>query len=477
MSTALNTLDLSILALFLGGTVAYGLWSGRRNATTQAYFLAERTLPWWAVMLSVVATETSVLTFISVPGIAYRGNWFFLQLALGYILGRVAVSFILLPLYYAKGITSIYQYIGQRFGVQVQKVASAVFLVTRVLADGVRFFATALLVMTLLPLSLPQAVLLMGGVTLVYTLAGGIRTVVWMDTVQFILYLGCAIVSLVFLHGLIEGGLPAGLDQLSQSGKLAFLNFRGSDVFSLTVPYAFPAAVLGGGFLSFASHGADYMMVQRILSTRSLPAARLALIGSGFFVLLQFALFMMVGGFLWVLLSGEPLGVDQEYPYFIGAYLPAGLKGILLAGVLAAAMSTLSSSINSLASSTVNDWLKRHDDLRLSRWISLFWGVVLMGVAMVFESRESPVVELGLQIASYTYGGLLGLFLLGRTRIEFHPAALIAGLLGAAATVLVLKGFGIAWTWYIIAATAVNMGLAWTLNALLAFMRRNLGTP
>ncbi|MFC1746982.1 sodium:solute symporter [Candidatus Neomarinimicrobiota bacterium] len=464
---ALGSLDVWIIALFLGGTLVYGIWSGRRNTTNQAYFLAERTLPWWAVMLSVVATETSVLTFISVPGLAYRGNWFFLQLAIGYILGRVAVSALLLPLYYSEGVTSIYQYIGQRFGGRVQRISSAIFLATRLLADGVRFFATALLVVTLLPLTMFQAVLLIGGITLIYTLAGGIRTVVWMDTVQFILYLGCAIVSLFVLNNLLPGGFMGGLNELRAAGKTAFLNFSTVEIFSLRAAYAFPAAVIGGGFLSFASHGTDYMMVQRILSTRNLTAARKALVGSGIFVLIQFALFMLVGGLIWVLFDGVPLGVDQELPRFISVYIPVGLKGLLLSGVLAAAMSTLSSSINSLASSTVNDWLSGRDDLRLSRWVSFGWGVVLMAVALAFQSRESPVVELGLQIASYTYGGLLGLFLLGRTKIIFQPTALISGLVGAAMTVLILNQTGIAWTWFIIAATGVNMGLAIGVNRML----------
>lgn len=468
VKSTLAPLDLLILVLFLGGTVAYGLWMGRSNRTTAAYFLGERSLPWWAVMLSIVATETSVLTFISVPGIAYRGNWFFLQLAIGYILGRVAVTYFLLPLYYVKGVTSIYEYIGRRFGTMVQKTASAIFLVTRILADGVRFFATALLVQTLLPLTLVQAILLMGSVTLVYTLAGGIKTVVWMDSFQFILYLGSAIISLVIIHGLIDGGLGAGLATLKDAGKLAFLNFRPEgSFFAASNAYLFPAAVLGGGFLSFASHGVDYMMVQRVLGTRSLRAARMALIGSGAFVMLQFALFLLLGGFLWVLFEGVPLGVDEEFPRFIAGYLPAGLRGILLAGVLAAAMSTLSSSINSLASSTINDWIKRTDDLRLSRLVSLGWGIVLMVVAALFESKETPVAILGLQIASYTYGGLLGLFLLGRMKIDFHPGALVAGLIGAAVMVLWLRSMGIAWTWWIIAATAFNMSLAWSLNLLL----------
>lgn len=472
-----HPLDLWILALFLGATVAYGIWSGRYSKSTSAYFLAERSMPWWAVMLSLVATETSVLTFISVPGIAYRGNWFFLQLAFGYILGRVAVSLLLLPLYYGQGITSIYQYIGQRFGTQVQRFSSAIFLMTRLLADGVRFFATAFLMQQLLGWSIPLSVLVLGAVTLIYTLAGGIRSVVWMDTVQFTLYLGCGLVSLWIINDLLAGGLGAGIVQLARESKLEVFNLQASAVFSFKSAYAFPAALLGGAFLSFASHGTDYMMVQRLLATRSLKAARMALVGSGVFVTFQFALFLLVGSLLWVLFQGEALGVDQEYPRFISDYLPPGLKGILLAGVLAAAMSTLSSSINSLASSTVNDWLKRTDDLRLSRFISLGWGLVLMGAALLFMlvPRDSPVVELGLQIASYTYGGLLGLFLLGRTGTRFHPTALMAGLLGAAGAVLVLKGLGIAWTWYIIAATGVNMGLAYAINMILPQPVEELG--
>ncbi|GAH89193.1 unnamed protein product, partial [marine sediment metagenome] len=247
--------------------------------------------------------------------------------------------------------------------------------------------------------------------------------------------------------------------QLTEAGKLGVANITLEGIFSDKTPYTIIAAILGGAFLSFASHGTDYMMVQRVLSTRSLSAARLALVGSGVFVTFQFALFMLVGALLWVVFQGETLRVDTEYPRFIAEYLPIGLKGVLLAGVLAAAMSTLSSSINSLASSTVNDWLRRTDDLRLSRLVSLGWGLVLMAmaVAVMLLPGDNPVVELGLQIASYTYGGLLGLFLMSRTRIHFHPAALITGLLGAAGAVLLLKGLGVAWTWYIIVATTVNI--------------------
>ena len=460
MNMPMASIDLIIIALFLIGTIAYGVYTARDNKTTQAYFLADRQLPWWAVMLSVVATETSVLTFISVPSIAYRGNWFFIQLALGYIIGRIAVSYILLPLYYAKEITSIYEFVGERFGTLVQKVSSGIFLITRILADGVRFFATALLVSTLLPLTMLQAVLLIGTVTLIYTMFGGIKAVVWMDALQFSIYLGAGLISLVIINGLIAGGLSAGVTQLGSAGKLAILNFSATDMLSISAPYGFFAALLGGAFLSFASHGVDYMMVQRLLSTNSLGSARKALIGSGIFVTMQFSLFMLIGGLLWIVFDGQTIPADQEFPRFISNHMPVGLRGILLAGVLAAAMSTLSSTINSLAASTVTDWLRKDVPVRISRSIALFWGLVLMVVALSFTSNDSPVVILGIEIASYTYGGLLGLFLLGRTKRNYPPLALIAGLVMAALAVLGLKSMGVAFTWFISIALAVNMATA-----------------
>jgi len=304
-------------------------------------------------MLSIVATETSVLTFISVPGLAYRQDWFFLQLALGYILGRILVSIFLLPQYFKTGITSIYEVLGTHFGRDIQKVASAVFLVTRILADGVRFLATAVIVQVVTGWSLPAAVLVIGLFTLSYTLLGGIRTVVWVDSFQFVLYILGGLISIVFILQALDQPTAEIFSNLWQEGKLVIFRW---DWDLLNQPYAFFSALLGGAFLSFASHGADYMMVQRVLGTKNLASARKAMIGSGLFVFFQFAVFLMAGSLIYTFIGGQPLEKDREFSTFIVNYLPVGLKGLLLAGVLSAAMSTLSSSINSLASSTVSDW-------------------------------------------------------------------------------------------------------------------------
>ena len=344
----MHWIDLTIIFIFLAGFSLYGIWQSRFNESSEDYFLGGRNLPWPVAMLSIVATETSVLTFISIPGLAYRGDWFFLQLAIGYILGRILVSLILLPQYFNSGVTSIYEIIGQKFGPDLQKVASGVFLITRILADGVRFLATAVVVQGITGWTLPMAVIMIGVVTLIYTLYGGIRTVVWVDSIQFILYLFGGIASIIIVLNLLDQSLFEAISTLSGEGKLSVFNWQGD---LIKEPYYFITAIVGGVLLSFSSHGVDYMMVQRVLGTKNLSAARKAMVGSGIFVFLQFSVFLMAGSLIYLLMGGVEMERDREFTSFIVNYLPIGLKGVLLAGVLSAAMSTLSSSINSLASS------------------------------------------------------------------------------------------------------------------------------
>jgi len=435
----------------------FGLWQSRMNKTTEDYFLAGKCIPWVVAMGSIVATETSVLTFVSVPGLAYRDDWFFLQLAFGFILGRILVSFILLPAFFEKGVQSIYEIIGEKFGAGLQKTASAVFQFTRVLADGVRFLATAVIVQAITGWALSTAVLVIGFVTLTYTLLGGIRTIVWLDSFQFILYLCGAVISMVFILDAMDIGFGAMISQLTSAGKMKILRFGGGN--PLMNAWAFPSAFIGGTLLSFASHGSDYMMVQRVLGCRSLKDAKKAMIGSGLFVFFQFALFLMVGSMLFQYLEGAELPKDREFAFFITERLPTGLKGILLAGVLSAAMSTLSSSINALASSTVNDWMKSKS-MSLARKVSLGWAVVLIGMAILFDESDTALVELGLQVASFTYGGLLGLFLLSKFKKQLRSESVIIGLIGSLGTVLILKSAGIGWTWFIGFAVITNLVLA-----------------
>jgi SSS family transporter len=455
----MHWIDLTIIILFLGGFSAYGLWQSRYNQSTTDYFLGGRNLPWPVAMLSIVATETSVLTFISVPGLAYRDDWFFLQLALGYIIGRVLVSVVLLPQYFKSGVTSIYEVIGHKFGPEIQKVASGVFLITRILADGVRFLATAVVVQVITGWSLTSAVLIIGAVTLVYTLSGGIRTVVWVDSIQFILYLFGGVVSIIIVLNHLDQSLFETIPILAEQGKLAIFNFEGNFIKD---PYYFISAIVGGALLSFSSHGVDYMMVQRVLGTKNLTAARKAMVGSGIFVFIQFSIFLLAGSLIFLLMGGVEMERDREFTSFIVDYLPVGLRGILLAGVLSAAMSTLSSSINSLASSTVTDWIGGEQTIKNSQFVSLIWGIVLIGIALLFDESDSAIVIIGLQIASFTYGGLLGLFLLSKVQREIPSAALIIGLISSLLIVFYLKQIGLAWTWFI-GISIVVFGLITTL--------------
>ena len=454
----MQTLDLTIIICFLAGMAGYGIWQGRTNRTTGDYFLGGRRLPWIVAMLSIVATETSVLTFVSVPGIAFRGDWTFLQLALGYIVGRMLVSAILLPVYFRLGVSSIYEVIGNRFGTHMQKLASSVFLVTRILADGVRFLATAVVVEAVTGWSLSASVLIIGIVTLIYTLSGGIRTIVWIDSIQFVLYLFGGIVTIMFISANLDTGLPQALGSLAEKGKLTIIN---NDWRLFSEPWAFFSAFIGGILLSFASHGVDYMMVQRVLGCKNLNAARKAMVGSGVFVFIQFTVFLLAGSLIYLFLGDIEIQKDREFASFIVNHLPSGLRGLLLAGVLSAAMSTLSSSINSLASSTVTDLLGGNASLNRSRLISFCWAAVLIGIALVFDESDSAIVILGLKIASFTYGGLLGLFLLSRSEWKFHGISLGLGLLAGMGTVFALEYAGIAWTWYITFSVLANIAVTW----------------
>ena len=450
----LHWIDFSLVILFLISFSIFGFWQVNKNKSSGDYFLAGKDLPWPVAMLSIVATETSVLTFISVPGLAFRGEWFFLQLGFGYIIGRILVSIFLLPSYFEFGVVSIYEVIGRRYGLFFQKVASLIFLVTRILADGVRFLATAVVVQVITGWSIEIAVLIIGAVTLVYTLTGGLRAVIWIDSVQFILYLLGGIISIYVALNYLDMPLNEIFSNLSNSNKIRILNFEGS---LFNNPYYFFSAVLGGIFLSFSSHGIDHMMVQRVLSTRDLSSARKSMIASGFFVLMQFAIFLFAGSLIFLIAGDIDIQKDREFTYFMVNYLPVGVRGILLAGVLSAAMSTLSSSINSLASSTVTDWFKGRSDVAFSRLVSLIWGVVLIGIALIFDEGDSAIIIVGLQIASFTYGALLGLFLLSKLEYNFLPSSLIVGLTSSILTVFVLKQNQFAWTSFIMFSVLANI--------------------
>jgi solute:Na+ symporter, SSS family len=470
----MQPIDITIVILFLLGNTLFGLWHGKKNKTTSDYFLGAHKLPWIVAMLSIVASETSVLTFVSVPGLAYRGDWTFLQLPLGYIAGRIIVSTVLLPLYFKHGVSSIYEVIGIRFGKGMQKLASVIFLVTRTLGDAIRFLAAGVIVQVVTGWPLPISVLIIGVVTLVYTLSGGIKAVVWLESFQFGLYLLGGLIAVAFIIASLGMPLPDLLASLSLTGKLQIFS---PDLHVLTNPLTFPGAFLGGMFLSLSSHGVDHMMVQRVLGCKDLGSAKKAMIGSGFFVLFQFSVFLLAGSLIYLFMHGAPLEKDREFAFFIVHHLPAGLKGVLVAGVLSAAMSTHSSAINALASSTVNDLFGGRPSLGMSRLISLGWAVLLIIIALMFDESNKAIVMVGLEIASFTYGGLLGLFLLSKSKLELHPASLGAGLIASLGIVFVLKFFGLAWTWYILVSVTLNIVVVLVVELLFKTMGKRNSSP
>ncbi len=457
-------IDFSIIAIFLIGISIFGLFQAKKNTNSNDYFVGEKDTPWWVAMFSIVATETSVLTFISVPGIAYRGDWTFLQLSFGYIVGRILVSIFLIPIFYESGVMSIYEVVGKKFGELTQKLASLIFLITRVLADGVRFLATAVIVQVITGWSIQFSVIIIGIVTVIYTLSGGIKTVVWVDSFQFVLYLGGGLIVITSI--LNHFGVEI-VSSLIESNKFNVFQLN-TDNFIFDSWFFF-SAFIGGILLSFASHGADHMMVQRVLSCKSKKDAQKAMIGSGIFVCIQFLIFLFAGSLIWEFFDGQILQKDREFSTYIINHLPIGLKGVLLAGVLSAAMSTLSSSINSLSSSTVADWFGRNTNLKLARVISLVWAIVLISIALIFDEGDSAIVILGLKIASYTYGSLLGLFLLTKLTHSLHTMSVISGLILGIFSVMILSSIGVAWTWFILISVVVNIITTLTINNLINY--------
>ena len=429
MNRTINALDLAVIAAYLIGTTLLGIWVGRRQKDAKDYFVAGRDIPWWAVMFSVVASETSALTFISIPGVAYATNFGFLQLAFGYILGRIVVAFTLLPRYYNGNLVTAYALLEQRFGLATRRFTSIVFMVTRGMADAVRVFATAIPIALILNGVIPQryvmptAVLILGTLTVIYTYKGGMRAVVWTEILQASVYLLGGISAAVIIGSVATGGWGGIWDQVTAAGKNTVIDLRWDLMYNVSNRYAFWPGVIGGAFLAMASHGADQLIVQRLLSSRSLRDARIALIGSGIVVFLQFTLFLVVGMGLWALYQNRQFPTpDAIFPTFIIEQMPHGLIGLLLAAVLAATMSTHSGAINSLAAASTHDIYlpltgRSPDDprtLKVGKMFALIWGVVLTLGALLFpENQNTPVVEIALSIASFTYGALLGGFFLG----------------------------------------------------------------
>ena len=467
-------LDFVVIVAYLLGVTLWGAWLGRGQAGGTDYFLGNRELPWGAVMLSVVATETSTLTFLSIPGVAYLGNLTFLQLTVGYLAGRAVVSILLLPAYYRGELTTAYALLETRFGVGTRRFTSAIFMLTRLLADSVRLFATAIPLALVTGWPYPVSIAVIGVLTLVYTYFGGIKAVVWVDALQMVLYLVGAIVAAVALQSFIPGGWGEVFTASLEAGKLTVLDFSPT----LSIPYTFWAGLVGGGFLTMGSHGADQLIVQRLLTCKDLKASQKALVWSAVVVMVQFLVFLLLGLGLWVFYGGASFErSDEIFARFIVDQLPPGITGLLIAGIFAAAMSSLSSSINSLASASAYDFwapLKglagdEKKILNAGKGFTLLWAALLIGGAVLFIplSTRTSAVEVALGIASVVYGGLLGAFALGILADRADQRSAMIGMtsgIGVVMAIWLSVPERVAWPWFVLIGTTVTLFTGWALG-------------
>jgi SSS family solute:Na+ symporter len=462
--------DLAIILAYLAGITWFGAHFGRGQKNLRDYFLGGRTAPWWAISLSIVSAETSTLTIVGTPALAYGGNLGFLQIVLGYLLARIAISMLLLPQYFRGEMFTAYELMRRRFGERIRKLTASIFLLTRTLAEGVRVAAVAMVVAVVLHTGEVASIVLIVLLTLFYTFEGGMTAVIWTDVVQMGLYVVGAVVSFFVILGQIHGGWSHVAAVAGAADKLAIFDFRFSPTMEFFArKYSFWAGLAGGCFLTTASHGTDQLMVQRLLSARDERQSRTALLASWAVIAVQFTLFLLIGLLLFVYYGDNhltpPARLDSIYPLFIWTSLPVGVAGLAIAAILAAAMANLSAALNSLASTTLVDFIRTRArnlsearSLQLARLATVAWGAIMLPIA-IRASQSRSVLEAGLSIASIPSGVLLGIFMLGVLTSKPREGAAIAGAVaGLAAILYVWLATPIAFTWYVAIGTIVTFG-------------------
>lgn len=492
----LNAFDLALLALYLLGITLFGVHFRSADRSLKSYFLADRNVPWWAISLSIVSAETSTITVISIPGLAYDSNFGFLQVVMGYLVARVVICLIFVPQYFLGDFYTAYQLIDRRFGRRLHRFTAGLFLATRAAAEGVRVWAISIVVAIALTNIFTRfgltpevrdilSVAIITLLTLVYTFEGGMSAVIWTDVVQMSIYVAGTVIGLFTILHLVPGGWSTVHQVAGGAGKLRVFDFS----FSPSNSYSFWAGMIGGTFLTTSTHGTDQLMVQRLLAARNEAQSKLALLSSGVFILIQFGLFLLVGASLYVFYKLFPPLVafsssDRIFPTFIVNRMPHGISGLLVAAILAAAMSNLSAALNSLSSTTVVDfYLRLRPDatenrrVAISRFATIVWGIVLFGLALL-SRHGGRVVEIGLTIISVAYGSLLGVFLLGiLTRRATESGAIVGMACGLALNLYLwlgadqfarLTGYRIAYTWLVAIGTIVTFAVGYGVSLLSA---------
>jgi SSS family solute:Na+ symporter len=480
----LSTLDLVVIVLYLAGITIFGLRFRKKQRSLKDYFLADNSIPWWAISLSIVAAETSTLTIISVPGLAYDKNFAFLQLVVGYLVGRVIISFLLIPHYFRGDLFTAYQLIERRFGQRLRSLTAGLFLITRAAAEGVRVFAVAIVVGIALSSLLSgfsdfgrdvTAIAIVTALTLIYTFEGGMAAVIWTDVVQMAIYVSGTIVGFLTIIHLVPGGWPTIHTIAGEAGKFHVFDFH----WDFYKTYTFWSGLIGGAFLTTASHGTDQLIVQRLLSARSQAQSKLALLFSGVAVLFQFSLFLLIGAMLFVFYKMFPptaafAKTDYIFPTFIVTHMPHGISGLLISAILAAAMSNLSAALNSLSSTTIVDFYARirpqsteKRRLFLSRVATVIWGCILFVLA-ILARNGGKVVEVGLSIASVAYGSLLGVFLLGvLTDHATERGAMVGMFFGFILNIYLWQFTKVPFTWYVVLGSILTFAVGYLCSLLM----------
>lgn len=466
----LAPLDYAVIAAYLVAITAFGSWFARFQRTTTDYFLSGHSVPWWAVCCTVVATETSTLTFIGIPATAYAGNMTFLQLAAGYVVGRILVSVLFLPAYFRGELVTSYALLGRRFGPRVTQLSAGLFLLTRSLADGVRLFATSLVISVVTGVPSMAATVVVGAAMIVYTMRGGVAAVIWTDVVQMFVYVVGAGAVAVTLLAAIPGGWNEVVRAGSAAGKFTVFDLS-TDPSTI---YTLWAGLLGGVALTLATHGTDQFLVQRLLAATSARAAATGLVLSGVVVFAQFILFLSIGVMLFTYHQHVPLAAplartDQVLPQFVVSHVPSGLAGFIVAAIVAAA---LSPSLNAMAATTLNDFFlprqRQTPDqqtlLALSKRLTVMWGIVQVGVALAAEWMDRSVLDAGLAVLSFTSGSVLGAFLLATMASSVAERHAYAGMIAGLAVMTGVWAFTTtAWTWYVFIGALTTVIVAWTL--------------
>lgn len=441
----METTGYLILFLYLAILVGIGVWCSRRQSSIQDFFVAGRNMPAWAALAAIVATETSAVTFIGAPAQSFveGGDFWFLQVVMGYILSRFVLSYFFLPKFFEHEIVTIYQFLGRRFGKEVQKTSGVFFFITRAMAAGVRHFAAAVVIQAMTGWDVTTAIIVTGVIAVLYSVMGGLAAVIWTEVIQFAVMMLGGLFVCFYIMNTIPGGLPSIIEYGASAGKFEIIHWTmGGKGFLL--------GLIGGFCLNLASHGSDQDTVQRLLSCRNLRSAQWAMVLSGGVVFILFSFLLFVGVMLNRFYDGAlPEGVtkaNQILPFFAVDVMPPAAGAFVLAAILSAAMSSTASALNSLSSTTITDFVvpsmkEQLSDAKLvmlSRGFTVLWMIVLVGIALISSTLQENILDLALSIPSYTFGSLLAAFVLGIfTPLRNQRAVTIGMILGVFAVIAV----------------------------------------